>query len=200
MGEKKSSLLFNIIAPVYALFYKGQQNHFSDIINEIKSEIDVSSFNTIIDVGCGTGALCSVLNRKGLEVTGVDSAKNMLKIAMNKPENKGVRFIQASALKSLPFDDKTFDIAIASYVAHGLKEEERKEMYAEMSRVTKELVIIHDYNDKRGFFTSIIEWLEGGNYFWFIKNTKIEMKECFSDVHIINVGIKANWYICKPIK
>ncbi len=78
-------------------------------------------------------------------------------------------------------------------------------MYAEMSRVAKEFVIIYDYNDNRGIFTNIIEWLEGGNYFNFIKNAEPEMKECllemkscFSDVYIVNVDIRANWYICKP--
>jgi len=151
------------------------------------------------------GALCSVLNERGMEVTGVDSAKNMLEIAKNKPENKNINFVNGNVLKKLPFNDKSFDIAIASYVAHGLKTHERKKMYAEMSRVAKEFVILHDYNDKRGLLTNIIEWLEGGNYFHFIKNAELEMKDClieikncFSEVYAINVDIRANWYICKP--
>ncbi len=207
MGEKKSNLLFNLIAPIYGLFYKGQKKKYAKIIDEIQKEMDISSFETIIDVGCGTGALCSVLNDKGLEVTGIEPAKKMLKIAMDKVENKSINFVQANVLNFLPFDDKNFDVAIASFVAHGLKARERKRMYAEMGRVAKQWVIIHDYNDKRELLTSIIEWLEGGNYFHFIKNAEPEMrnclkemKACFSDVHAVQVDIRTNWYICKPIE
>lgn len=207
MGEKKSNLLFNIIAPIYGLFYNSQKKRFNKIINKIQEELSILKYREIIDIGCGTGALCSVLNKKGMKVTGIDPAKNMLEIAKNKPENKDINFIQANALKKLPFQNKSFDIAIASYVAHGLKTNERKQMYAEMSRVAKEFVIIYDYNDNRGMLTNVIEWLEGGNYFNFIKNAELEMKDCllemklcFSDVHIVNVDIRANWYICKPNK
>ena len=79
-------------------------------------------------------------------------------------------------------------------------------MYAEMSRVARQYVIIHDYNKKRSFFTSIIEWLEGGDYFHFVKHAETEMKDClaemrtcFSEVFVIQVDVRANWYICKPV-
>lgn len=206
MGEKKSSL-FNLIAPIYGLFYKSQKNRFSEIIDSVKSEMDLSSFDTIIDVGCGTGALCSILNEKGMVVTGIDPAKKMLEIAMGKPENKGIEFLEANVLEGLPFNDKNFDVAISSYVAHGLKAEERKRMYAEMSRIARKYVIIYDYNDERSLLTSIIEWMEGGDYFYFIKNAEPEMKDYFSEmkscipnVRVINVDVRANWYICKLIE
>lgn len=202
--EKKKTL-FNLIAPVYALFYHMQKKNFSKAINEARDKLDISKFKSIIDIGCGTGALCSVLNEQGMLVTGIDPAINMLKIAMNKPENINVSFISANVLEKLPFDDKSFDISIASYVAHGLEAGDRKQMYAEMSRISKHWVVIHDYNDRRSLFTTIIEWLEGGDYFNFIKNAVAEMndcimegKTCFSEVRTVNVGFKAAWYICKP--
>ena len=71
-------------------------------------------------------------------------------------------------------------------------------MYLEMSRIAKEYVIIHDYNKEGSLLTWIIEWFEGGNYFQFIKVGESEMRDCFSQVEIINVHTKANWYICKP--
>lgn len=207
MGKKKSSVLFNLIAPIYGLFYNYQKKRYVDTVESVKNEMDISSFDTIIDVGCGTGALCSVLKDKGMDVTGIDPVIKMLNIAISKPENKGIEFIQGNTLDGLPFKQKSFDVAIASYVAHGLIEEERKRMYAEMSRVTRNYVIIHDYNNKRSILTSIIEWLEGGDYFHFIdnaepemKNCFSEMKNCFSEVRVINVGVRANWYICKPIE
>ena len=205
MGEKKSSLLFNLIAPIYGLFFNRQKSRYSGIIESIRADVDISSFETIIDVGCGTGALCSVLKDKGIDVTGIDPAIKMLNVARSKPENKGITFIQADVLEGLPFEDKSFDVSIASYVAHGLKEKERKQMYAEMSRISKTYVIIHDYNEERSLLTSIIEWLEGGDYFHFIRNAEPEMKDCvsemktcFSEVRVRKVDKRANWYICRP--
>lgn len=205
MGKQKSNILFNFISPIYGLFYNSQKNNFEKIINEVEEDIDLTSFNSIIDVGCGTGALCSVLHEKGLSVTGIDSAKFMLNTAIRKNKGKDIKFLSANILDKLPFDDNSFDISIASYVAHGLQSEERKKMYAEMSRISKEWVIIHDYNKKRSLLTSIIEWMEGGDYFRFIKTAELEMKnciseikECFSEVKVINVSEKANWYLCKP--
>lgn len=205
MSEKKASVLFNAIAPFYGLFYKSQKKNFAKIINRARKEFDLLGFETIIDIGCGTGALCSVLREKGLQVTGVDPAEKMLKIAKNKPENKKINFIQGNVLEKLPFVDNHFEIAITSYVAHGLKQEQRKKMYAEMGRIAKKWVVIYDYNDQRFIGTSIIEWLEGGDYFHFIhhaepemKNCMTELKPCFSQVKVVNVGVRANWYICKP--
>jgi len=206
LDKKNSGILFNSIAPVYGLFYNVQKKRFTEVIEGVENELDLSSFKTIIDIGCGTGALCSVLNDKGLSVTGIDPANKMLEIARNKQKNKEITFIQADVLEGLPFEDNSFDIAIASYVAHGLKTEERKRMYAEMSRVTEEWVVIYDYNDKRSLLITIVEWLEGGDYFHFIRNAEpemrdciSEMKSCFSEVKVINVDTRAAWYICKPL-
>lgn len=206
MVEKKGNVLFNIIAPVYGLFYKIQKKRFAEVIDGAVNEFNLTAFETIIDIGCGTGALCSVMSEKGLVVTGIDTADKMLKIARSKPENMNIRFIQANVLETLPFEEKRFDVALASYVAHGLKAGERKLMYAEMSRVAKHFVIIYDYNDKRSPLTSFIEWLEGGDYFHFIRNAEPEMKDCisemkscFSDVKVVDVDTRAAWYICKPL-
>lgn len=199
MKEKKNSLLFNFIAPVYGLFYNFQKNWYASTVDNVKNTIDIYSFDSIIDIGCGTGALSSVLDAGGMNVTGVDTAIKMVNIGKSKAENKNIEFIQGDILKGLPFPDKSFDIAIASYVVHGLKSEQRKQMYAEMNRIAREYVIIHDYNKERSLLTSIIEWLEGGNYFEFIENGESEMKAYFLKVEIINVDVKANWYICKPI-
>lgn len=206
MKKRDNSFLFNFIAPIYDLFYKKQKKGFSKVLKDLETGLALSSFDTIIDIGCGTGALCSILNKKGFSVTGIDSAKKMVEVAMNKKENEDISFYHSNVLEILPFEDKSFDVSIASYVAHGLQAEERKLMYAEMNRITKHLVLIYDYNDNRSTFISIIEWLEGGDYFHFIKNAKpemkgcvSEMKKCFSKVKVVKANARSAWYICKPI-
>lgn len=197
-NEGKKNRLFDRIAPIYGLFYYYQKRHYNAVLDEVQNELDFSTYKNIVDVGCGTGALCSALNQRGFAVTGIDPASKMLNIAMKKPENKAVDFINASALERLPFEDNSFDVSVASYVVHGLKGYERKIIYAEMSRITKHLVIIYDYNETRSILTNIIEWFEGGDYFNFIRKAKSEMKESFRDLHVIDVGLRAAWYVCIP--
>lgn len=199
MSKKSGSdFLFNFISPIYGLFYKSQKKHYSMNIKKLEEAIDLFKFDNIIDVGCGTGAMCSVLNSKGLKVTGIDPAKRMLKIGSRKTENKDIEFINACACRELPFPDKAFDLSIASYVAHGLKHDERQTLYEEMIRISKHYVIFYDYNEKRAFFTNIIEWAEGGDYFNFIKNVKSELNKTFKSVLEITLDKQASWYVCEP--
>jgi len=205
VSKRSSEFLFNVIAPVYGLFYRRQKNRYAEVLKGMQIELNLKLYKTVLDVGCGTGALCSALYENGLAATGIDLAEKMLRTAKKNPENKGVRFVRGNATETLPFADKRFDVSIASYVAHGLSRQDRKKLYAEMSRVTKHKVILHDYNQRRKLLTTIIEWLERGDYFRFIQNAETEMKECcsqtgacFSSVRVVNVGANAAWYICTP--
>ena len=197
--------LFNRIAPVYGLFYHFQKRHFERIVKSMKDTLDLTSYTSILDVGCGTGAFCSVMHSYGLAVTGVDVAEKMLRRGAALRENKGVHFLHGDALNGLPFEDNAFDIVTASYVSHGLEPEARKQLYAEMSRLARDWVLIHDYNEKRSWLTDIVEWLERGDYFRFIRQAEKEMRSCvveeqacFVSVKKVNVGPRAAWYICKP--
>ena len=157
----------------------------------------MTNYKNIIDIGCGTGALCNVFYEQGLSVTGIDPAEGMIEIAKKKSISKEIEFIEANVLTGLPFADKSFDVSISSFVAHGLNKSERQIMYDEMRRVTKNLIIIYDYNEHRGLITDIAEWLEGGDYFNFIKTIKHELKEQFKDVEIKNANIRSALYIAK---
>lgn len=204
LKEKK---LFNIIAPVYALFFNMQKRMYANAVKMISTDFDIYQYNNIIDIGCGTGAFCSVLAEKGLKVTGVDAAEKMIQVAKKKTQGEAIDFKKGNVIDGLPMPDNSYDIAFASYVAHGLKRDDRKKLYSEMSRIARYKVVIHDYNEKRSFITSVVEWLEGGEYFHFIKNAELEMKECladmkscFSEVNKIDISKKAAWYICTPSK
>ncbi len=205
MSDARSNFIFNLIAPIYGLFFNSQRRKFKEIIALAEDKIDLSDYQTVLDVGSGTGALCSVLAERGLEVTGVEVAAKMLEIAKRKTGDLSICFMQADVLAGLPFTDKSFDLSFSSYVAHGMSQEDRLKMYAEMARLSKYKVIIHDYNDKRSLITSFVEKMEGPNYPQFIANAEIEMREChtelrdcFSKVEILQVGKRANWYICTP--
>ncbi len=179
------------------MFFDIQVSYYKKIIDRINPEFDMTKYNFVLDLGCGTGALSNVLYDKGLSVTGVDPSEGMLKQAQKRRRDKDIKLIKIIPGKKLPFPDNSFDIAISSYVAHGFKSEERIKFYKEMKRVTKEYVILHDYNDTRNIITTIIEWLENGDYFNFIKVAKDELEDIFQDVNVVDVDTRAAWYICK---
>jgi len=196
MSDKGSKFLFNTIAPVYGLFFDFQVRKYRNVIRDNKSLF--SGLETVLDIGCGTGALCFVLNEVKMDVTGVEPAEKMLNIAKHKNKLNKVNLIQADILKRLPFEDKSFDVCIASYVAHGMKTNERIKMYQEMNRVTKNKIIFYDYNSKRSLLSDVVEWLENGDYFNFIKQAESEMKENFNDLEIVKVDTMASLYVCTP--
>lgn len=193
----KENNLFDKIAPIYSIFFNRQISYYEEVLDKVRNDIDLTKYNSILDIGCGTGALCGILYNKGIDTTGVDSSSGMLNQARKILKGKDIKLIHINPEENLPFEDKSFDIVITSYVAHGLKEDERKDLYMEMNRLAKEVVIIHDYNQSRAILTTIIEWLENGDYFNFIKVAKNEMKEYFKEVNVVNVSTRAAWYICK---
>lgn len=88
---------------------------------ELEESVTVPWLQTIIgelgqdqralDAGCGTGRQAKLLSDLGAAVTGIDATQEMLDIAAEKvPDGE---FRQAM-LDALPFDDDSFDLAIAS--------------------------------------------------------------------------------------
>ncbi|GAB6109787.1 class I SAM-dependent methyltransferase [Fusibacter bizertensis] len=201
----KKQSLFDMISGVYGLFYDSQRSHYKKIIASIKTQLNFNAFENVIDIGCGTGAFCCALSEFGLQVTGIDASEKMLKVAREKTKAtspsdvnggcKPITFINASILEKLPFEDEVFDVSIASYVAHGLKPIERQIMYKEMKRVTKRVLIIYDYDQQRSLGTDVIEWLEGGDYFNFIRGVKEELREAFGEIMVIKLPGKAAMYV-----
>lgn len=192
--------LFNIIAPIYGLFYNFQVKYYRKILLKVKDEIHIKDYKTVLDIGCGTGALSYVLYTNGLQVTGVDVAEKMIEESRKNLRDTSAKVFKVDPNEDLPFKDNSFDLVISSYVAHGLKPDRRIELYKEASRVAKKTVVIHDYNENRALLTTIIEWLERGDYFNFIKMAETEMKEQFKSVKVVNVDTRAAWYILEPYK
>lgn len=188
--------LFDKIAPIYGLFFKNQVKYFKKIQNRTENKIDLSQYKTVLDIGCGTGALAKTLYDRGLKITGVDVSEGMIDQAKKKLKDTDIKLLTINPEEDLPFPDKSFDLIITSYVLHGLQAKERLELYNEMKRIAKHRVIIHEYNKNRRLITDIIEWLEGGDYFNFIQIAKEEMETVFGEVEVIDVDTRAAWYIC----
>lgn len=77
-------MLFHWISGIYGLFFSYQKRRFQKLLLSFGDQIYLEDVESAADIGYGTGALCSVLAELGINTTGVDSAKGMLKVARRK--------------------------------------------------------------------------------------------------------------------
>lgn len=91
---------------------------------------------TLLDVGCGDGALATELARRGAIVTGLDADPAMIADARRRTEIEAtqLRLIEGQA-ENLPFNDAAFDCVLAVTVLCFIRDAERA--VAEMARVLK---------------------------------------------------------------
>lgn len=190
--------VFDLIAPVYNLFYGWQYRNFGRSLDEVFDDLKLGEYRTLIDLGSGTGSLTAVFRDRGFQVTGVDLSIEMVRIASGRKENRGIDFAHADASSWLPFPDKSFDVAFTSFVAHGMAPSERMELYREMQRLAKHLVIIRDYNTNRNAIITLVEWAERGDYFNFIRVVEAELKEVFGPIRKLKASAWSSWYVCDP--
>jgi SAM-dependent methyltransferase len=64
-----------------------------------------------LDLGCGGGGASVLANERGAQVTGLDAAEALIKIARDRVPKGNFR---VGDLEELPFDDNSFDVAFAS--------------------------------------------------------------------------------------
>ncbi len=104
---------------------------------EIKFLIDdyIKRKDKVLDLGCGNGRLYELLKRRNIDYIGVDSSKELIKLAKKKyPE---AEFRKAEAL-NLPFFDNYFDKVYTIAVFHQIPSEElRLQFLKETKRVLK---------------------------------------------------------------
>lgn len=192
MNIERHKRIFNTIAPVYNLFYRKQYRAYCELLYKFEAKLSIPEKGSVLDIGCGTGALLNAFLTYDYDVRGVDIAAGML----HQARKRGLDCRQGDVVKGLDMEENTFDLVSASFVAHGLDKEKRMALYSEAKRLSRNKVLIHDYSSRKNPFISLIEYLEGGDYFNFIKSGPDEMKEIFSYVEIIQVKKYNNWYIC----
>ncbi len=96
-------------------YYYSQNGKIS--CRDIAERIKGVPYETLLDVGCGTGFLIDLMaKRKPAKYCGVDLSDEMIRVAKGKAI-PGAEFVVGSADK-LPYPDETFDIVTCSQSFH----------------------------------------------------------------------------------
>lgn len=96
----------------------------------------------ILEVGVGTGSMSIFFSYLGLDVTGLDNDKNILKRAGNlaKKINGKVKFVLGDAFK-LNFEDKSFDMVFHQGLLEHFQDEQIYRILDEQLRVGRVIVL-----------------------------------------------------------
>ncbi|MBN1686210.1 MAG: class I SAM-dependent methyltransferase [Spirochaetales bacterium] len=197
MGVSEHIRLFDGIARPYAWFHRIQTKRYIGILRRHLPAIGLLPGARILDVGCGPGSFGTAFKHFGFSVSGVDGSPRMASIAASN----GIECTVADATEGLPYADGSFDVAAAAYLAHGFSREHRVKLFAEMNRVTSNLVILHDFSPGDGgipFFTvtGFLEILEHSDYIAFRQSGYDELRETFDRVEVLPVDRWLSWYVC----
>lgn len=94
--------------------------------------IGTGHHQTGLDVGCGEGRFCRLMNARGIKTTGVDPTEKLLNQAIAR-DSEGC-YVLARA-EELPFADDSFDLVVSYLTLIDIDDHERA--VAEMARVLK---------------------------------------------------------------
>ena len=118
------------------LFSPAGKNVQEDIRNLILQNLDWDGRGTVLEIGCGSGALAIAIAKKypDAKVVGTDSWGRSWEYSQRVSEKNArienvsdrVKFQVASA-SSLPFSDNQFDVVISNLVFHEVKETQNKQ-------------------------------------------------------------------------
>ena len=185
--------LFNKIAPYYQLFFKYQVWYYGKIVDKNIELIEDINIETVLDIGCGTGAFGYVFKERGFLVTGIDVSPEMVKRGLAND-----LYCKKGDIKNgLSTEDNSYDMVISAMVAHGLDEKTRFKFLKETKRIAKKVVLIQDYKFQRKIFVDLIEKLEGGGYFNYINKGQAQFNQVFDKLSTHEVSRNLNWYLFK---
>jgi ubiquinone/menaquinone biosynthesis C-methylase UbiE len=94
---------------------------------------DVPRGSKVLDIGCGVGRFTRKVAERAREVVGIDLSESDIERARTLTTNRNVRFEVMNG-ESLTFPSETFDVVVARWVYHHLRQ---KLVHKQIARVLK---------------------------------------------------------------
>jgi len=147
--------------------YDGDQNLTRDLDQEVTREVLADlHFDSVLELGCGTGKNTIFLSQIGTNVHAVDFSQGMIEKAKEKVQAKNVVFSIMDITQSWLFDDRSFDLTICNLVLEHIQD--MSFIFSEASRVLQnkgrffinELHPFRQYDGKKARFSRDVETIE----------------------------------------
>jgi ubiquinone/menaquinone biosynthesis C-methylase UbiE len=108
-----------------------------ELVKSLDKSANKKKIKTILDLGCGPGFYCSMLQEMGYEVTGADYSETTIDIARKR--YPGIKFLVEDGY-DMNLDDKSFDLVISIGALQCVYEYEK--FLSEMTRIAGKAIII----------------------------------------------------------
>lgn len=97
--------------------YDSDENLTRDLDRDVtRSRLGDIRFDSILEIGCGTGKNTSFLSQIGVEVCAVDFSELMIRKAKMKVQAENVRFALMDITRSWQFADGSFELIVCNLV------------------------------------------------------------------------------------
>lgn len=134
-------LIFDIhTAKLYDAWYRSSRGKAMDRFIERLFPVFLSpqQGERVLDIGCGTGNHLLQLNKKGLDVSGIDASPYMISLARERLGNRCS--LKTGLAEDLPYEDNEFDFALLINTLEFL--DNPIQVLREAGRVTKKKILI----------------------------------------------------------
>lgn len=126
--------------------------------------------STVLDMACGTGALCFELAaRKNCRVVGVDLSLRMIEFARKCQQHDAVRFVHGDATNLDSLEPRTFDYATVLFLLHELARQEQVGVLNEALHVARKVVLVDSQvplpRNLHGIALRVVEALGGPEHY-----------------------------------
>lgn len=147
---------FDSVAQVYDKTRGPPKQVMKQLVKVLTDEL--KRYETVLDVGVGTGRFAKPLQDSELEVVGVDIAKKMI----DKAVERGVKNLLRGDACFLPFKDHSFDAVVCVHLLHLISE--WKTAMREICRVTRRIMVTTLYVKKDPVQEAYDRLLKGYGY------------------------------------
>lgn len=119
--------------------------------NVTKAALANLHFDSILEIGCGTGKNTSFLAGVGTRVHALDFSEGMIEKAREKVKAENVRFSVADLTQAWPGDDQSYDLIVCNLVLEHI--EDLSFIFSEASRVldTNGIFLINELHPFRQY-------------------------------------------------
>ena len=147
--------------------YDADKNLTRDLDQQVTREALANlNFNSILEIGCGTGKNTAFLAQIGTSVHALDFSQGMIEKAKEKVLAKNVRFSMADITDRWTFEDRSFDLIVCNLVLEHI--EDLSFIFSETARVLQskgrffisELHPFKQYEGKKARFYKSEETIE----------------------------------------